>query len=71
MMDAGNHDHRDDIRCRRADTIITIHAQRIPEAHRSPGRRMLDPRRPTKLSHFKEALDVFGKRLIVSVEEAA
>ena len=34
-------------------------------------RRMLDPRHPTKLPRIKEALDVFGKRLIVSVEEAA
>jgi antitoxin HicB len=34
-------------------------------------RRMLDPRHPTKLSRIKEALDVFGKRLVVSVEEAA
>ena len=34
-------------------------------------RRMLDPRRPTKLPRIKEALDVFGKRLVVSVEEAA
>jgi antitoxin HicB len=34
-------------------------------------RRMLDPKHPTKLPRIKEALDVFGKRLIVSVEEAA
>jgi antitoxin HicB len=34
-------------------------------------RRMLDPRHATKLPRIKEALDVFGKRLIVSVEEAA
>lgn len=34
-------------------------------------RRMLDPRHPTKLPRIKEALDVFGKRLVVSVEEAA
>jgi antitoxin HicB len=34
-------------------------------------RRMLDPRHPTKLPRIKEALDAFGKRLIVSVEEAA
>jgi antitoxin HicB len=34
-------------------------------------RRMLDPRHPTKLSRIKEALDMFGKRLVVSVEEAA
>jgi len=34
-------------------------------------RRMLDPRHPTKLPRITEALDVFGKRLIVSVEEAA
>ena len=34
-------------------------------------RRMLDPRHPTKLPRIEEALDVFGKRLVVSVEEAA
>jgi antitoxin HicB len=34
-------------------------------------RRMLDPRHPTKLSRIKEALDVFGKSLVVSVKEAA
>jgi len=34
-------------------------------------RRMLDPRHPTKLPRIKEALEVFGKRLVVSVEEAA
>ena len=34
-------------------------------------RRMLDPRHPTKLPRIKEALDVLGRRLIVSVEEAA
>jgi antitoxin HicB len=34
-------------------------------------RRMLDPRHPTKLPRIKEALDTFGKRLVVSVEEAA
>ena len=34
-------------------------------------RRMLDPRHPTKLPRIKEALDVFGKRLVVGVEEAA
>ena len=34
-------------------------------------RRMLDPRHPTKLPRIKEALNVFGKRLVVSVEEAA
>lgn len=34
-------------------------------------RRMLDPRHPTKLPRIKEALDVFGKRLVLSVEEAA
>ena len=33
-------------------------------------RRMLDPRHPTKLPRIKEALDVFGKSLVVSVEEA-
>jgi antitoxin HicB len=32
-------------------------------------RRMLDPRHPTKLPRLEEALDVFGKRLVVSVEE--
>jgi antitoxin HicB len=34
-------------------------------------RRMLDPRHPTKLPRIQEALDVLGKRLVVSVEEAA
>jgi antitoxin HicB len=34
-------------------------------------RRMLDPRHSTKLPRIKEALDTFGKRLVVSVEEAA
>ena len=34
-------------------------------------RRMLDPRHPTKLPRIKEALEVLGKRLIVSVEAAA
>jgi len=34
-------------------------------------RRMLDPKHPTKLPRIKEALDVLGKRLVVSVEEAA
>lgn len=34
-------------------------------------RRMLDPRHATKLPRIQAALDVFGKRLVVSVEEAA
>jgi antitoxin HicB len=34
-------------------------------------RRMLDPRHHTKLPRIKEALDVFGKSLVVSVKEAA
>ncbi|MEK7409377.1 MAG: type II toxin-antitoxin system HicB family antitoxin [Acidobacteriota bacterium] len=34
-------------------------------------RRMLDPRHPTKLPRIKEALDALGKRLVVSVQEAA
>ena len=34
-------------------------------------RRMLDPRHPTKLPRIKDALEVLGKRLVVSVEEAA
>lgn len=34
-------------------------------------RRMLDPRHPTKLPRIKEALEVLGKRLILSVDEAA
>ncbi|HXB71477.1 MAG TPA: hypothetical protein VNY05_24795 [Candidatus Acidoferrales bacterium] len=34
-------------------------------------RRMLDPRHPTKLPRIREALDALGKRLVVSVEEAA
>ena len=32
---------------------------------------MLDSRHPTKLPRIKEALDVLGKRLVVSVESAA
>ena len=32
---------------------------------------MLDPRHATKLPRIKDTLDVFGKRLVVSVEEAA
>jgi len=34
-------------------------------------RRLLNPRQPTKLPRIKEALEVLGKRLVVSVEEAA
>lgn len=34
-------------------------------------RRILDPRHPTKLPRIKEALEILGKRLVVSVEEAA
>ena len=34
-------------------------------------RRMLDPRHPTKLPRIKEALEVLGKSLVVSVKEAA
>jgi antitoxin HicB len=34
-------------------------------------RRMLDPRHPTKLPRINEALELLGKRLVVSVEEAA
>ena len=34
-------------------------------------RRMLDPRHPTKLPRIKEALEVFGKSLVLSVKEAA
>jgi antitoxin HicB len=34
-------------------------------------RRMLDPKHATKLPRIKEALEVLGKRLVVSVEEAA
>ncbi len=34
-------------------------------------RRMLNPRHPTKLPRINEALDALGKRLVVSVEEAA
>jgi antitoxin HicB len=34
-------------------------------------RRMLDPRHPTKLPRIEEALDALGRRLVVSVEEAA
>lgn len=34
-------------------------------------RRMLDPRHPTKLPRIEDALGVLGKRLVISVEEAA
>ena len=34
-------------------------------------RRMLDPRHPTKLPRIQEALGALGKRLVVSIEEAA
>jgi antitoxin HicB len=34
-------------------------------------RRMLDPRRATRLPRIEEALEALGKRLVVSVEEAA
>ena len=34
-------------------------------------RRMLDPRHPTKLPRIREALEAFGKRLVVGVEKAA
>ena len=34
-------------------------------------RRMLNPRHPTKLPRINEALDALGRRLVVSVEEAA
>ena len=34
-------------------------------------RRMLDPRHATKLPRIQDALNVFGKRLVMSVEEAA
>ena len=34
-------------------------------------RRMLDPGHPTKLPRILDALDVLGKRLVVSVEESA
>ncbi len=39
--------------------------------HEKEVRRMLDPRHPTKLPRIKEALEALGKRLVVSVEEAA
>ena len=34
-------------------------------------RRMLDPRHPTKLPRIEQALVALGKRLVVSVEDAA
>lgn len=34
-------------------------------------RRMLDPRHPTKLPRIQRALEVLGKRLVVSLEEEA
>ena len=32
-------------------------------------RRMLDPRHPTKLPRIQKALELLGKRLVVSMEE--
>jgi antitoxin HicB len=34
-------------------------------------RRMLNPRHPTKLPRIREALELLGKRLVVSLDEAA
>lgn len=34
-------------------------------------RRMLDPRHATKIGRLEDALARFGKRLVVTVEEAA
>jgi antitoxin HicB len=34
-------------------------------------RRMLDPRHPTKLARIQQALEVLGKRLVVSMEKRA
>jgi antitoxin HicB len=51
--------------------VTNVHLARRLGCDEKEVRRMLDPRRPTKLPRIKEALDVFGKRLVVSVEEAA
>jgi antitoxin HicB len=51
--------------------ISNVHLARKLGCDEKEVRRMLDPRHPTKLPRIKEALDVFGKRLVVSVEEAA
>jgi antitoxin HicB len=51
--------------------ITNVHLARKLGCDEKEVRRMLDPRHPTKLPRIQEALDVFGKRLVVSVEEAA
>jgi antitoxin HicB len=51
--------------------ITTVQLARKLGCGEKEVRRMLDPRHPTKLPRIKEALDVLGKRLVVSVEEAA
>lgn len=50
--------------------MTNVELARKPECDEREVRRMLDPRHPTKLPRIKAALDVFGKHLIVSVEEA-
>ena len=39
--------------------------------HESEVRRMLDPRHPTKIGRLEQALACFGKRLVITVEQAA
>ena len=39
--------------------------------HESEVRRLLDPRHATKIGRLEEALARFGKRLVITVEEAA
>ena len=51
--------------------ITNVQLARKLECDEKEVRRMLDPRHPTKLPRIKEALDVFGKRLVVSVDKAA
>ena len=45
-------------------------AQRL-SCHEREVRRMLDPRHPTKLPRIQEALGALGKRLLLSMDEAA
>ena len=41
------------------------------DLHESEVRRLLDPRHATKIGRLEEALARFGKRLVITVEEAA
>ena len=55
----------------RAAGITNVQLARKLGCDEKEVRRMLDPRHATKLPRIKDTLDVFGKRLVVSVEEAA